>query len=156
MDNDLKQIESELRLLKPRGLSPSAVRRMQAEMKSPQSSASRMVPFPRSLSWRLLGPAIAVAAMLLISVGVFLKTSPPGDEERAAATPATGVSSVAYGTAVLDQRDEGVVSMADRTPVRKVRYTLEDRMQWHDRQSGGTFSARVPRQEVVLVSLRVD
>ena len=53
----------------------------------------------------------------------------------------------------MAEDDEGVIPVAGYGPVRKMRYTTLNRVEWEDAASGRRFSMTTPREEVVYVRM---
>ncbi|MBI3885684.1 MAG: hypothetical protein HY302_08160 [Opitutae bacterium] len=172
MDDQLQELETELKSLRPRRPSALLARRigreLAAEVMPPPAPAPRDEPRPAlrgPWSWAPLAAAAAVA--LLATVGVLrLRNSPSvapaaplalaAPQASAAASPAPETASAARdlyrpvlaSNVLYDMKDEGVVYLADRTPARQTRYRYLDTYTWKNPRTNASLKWSMPRDEV--------
>lgn len=160
-DNDMADLESELRSLRPVRVPPEVMHRISMEL---GNSGSAGQP---GLAWGWLAAVTSAAAALVIGLTVYLagRSEPPKkpllaaagirveDRQKVPELKADEFQPIAVKTEMIGQRQEGAAYVSDLGPVRKVRYSFVDDVRWHNERRNMTLSARMPREEVVLVSL---
>jgi hypothetical protein len=159
MSQDLKEFENSLKGIRPRPLSRELEGRLIDQLKSGATTPARF-------SAPLVG-LLMMAAVLLISVAVWLYRAPPS-------VSPTDAHSVAYATAVSGDReqsvnefqpvqakntllgriDEGIVFLNNGISARRYRYQFIDTVTWEDPSDGARISMEVPREEIVLVPVQ--
>mgnify|MGYP000875158825 CR=1 FL=1 len=138
MNEELTQLEAELRRLRPAPVSPALQRRIAADL-----SGAGAVPAPRLWSW-LAVPAAAGLAAVLAQVA----------ESRlapAAATADGAFRPVAAEKLLVSARDEGVVTLDDGTTARRRRLHFLDTIVWRDPRTNASVTWTLPREEVRIV-----
>jgi hypothetical protein len=150
MDDDLQQLEQELKRLRPLNPAPQLTARLQRDF-SPGRPSRR-----RAWAWLTIPAFGAVAAV----VAVFLRSDlpPPGTTEKSVAVDSSPVEPtfkpVGAEKLLLDARDEGYVTLADGTPAHRVRQSYVDTITWKNPQTNASLKWSVPREEVRVVPVR--
>ncbi|MBA4387052.1 MAG: hypothetical protein C0404_03665 [Verrucomicrobia bacterium] len=163
-DQEDSDFERELRELKPTGITPGIRRSVALGLQDGADSADAR---ESRGEWRWVACVSALAAGLLVvatihfMTGFNSKVPSAGHEGQPATAGIERPSSesrdtfrpVAVRSEMVAQRDEGPVLVSNMGPVRKLRYRFVDDVKWHNEHRNLTLAARVPREEVVLVSL---
>lgn len=174
MDEQLRELETELKRLRPRAPSAALVNRLEHELKDQAPVPGAAVHPSRRFAtatgwstWQWFGwPAIAAAAAVaLIAVGgVRLKRRiTPDVSQNASVPPVTMAQSaasarlpvdyepVSAANVLYDLRDEGAVSLDDSTPARQLRYRYLDTYTWKNPKSNASLQWSFPRDEIRVV-----
>jgi hypothetical protein len=176
--NDFRELENELRALRPSRPSPVLFERIEEAMvENCRASAAADAGW----SWRRftetpyrIGFALAAAAVLLLFAAISVERQRQEDKEIAQVAPASetrpvlpafsGGSSVdgsmssnkfvpAGATQVVyNTRNEGL-QFADgsRQPLRRLRYQTQQTWQWRNPSTGASLRVSYPSEEVVLI-----
>lgn len=164
--NDLPELESELKKLRPRAISPGLTARIECALieESPATATAGILPKRRKsrVNWFGLGFGLAAAAafVLLARVGFFEQSSGQ-KQSTVAVTPVpfttlpptadsfvpVGLTQVTYNT-----RDEGLhfPKGADE-PVRRVRSQKRETLQWRNLKTGTSVRLSYPSEEVTFI-----
>jgi hypothetical protein len=144
MDNELHELEAELKRLRP--VSPSPALR---------AAVGRDLAAPRRnfWAWTALPLAAGVAGLLL------LRDRPAAPAPRSAAAPAVAVATykpVSAENLLYAQHDEGLVTLADGTTAQRYRSSYVDTITWKNPRTQASLRWSVPRTEerVVPVSFQ--
>jgi hypothetical protein len=131
MDDDFKDLETELKRLRPLRPSPELTSRIERRL-------------GQRASWFAAWTALPVAAALMLA---FVLARPT---EMAAASVYKPVSSegVLYQT-----RDEGLITLADGTPARQVRDSYVETITWKNPKTNASLRWTVPHEEVRVVPI---
>ena len=137
MDEELKNLEEELRQLRPHRPSPEFVRRLESAVVKPHRAARRW------MLW-IAFPAAAALGWLALDVET---------PNFTAAKPAFTASfkPVAAENLLLDASDEGYTTLDDGTPARRVRRSYIDTITWKDSRTNASLTWSVPREEVRVI-----
>lgn len=148
MDDDLQQLEAELKSLRP--VAPS--RELEARI------AADLNPKPRALWWTWL--TLPVAAAAAVALMLYPRPSP----KDSPAAPALAENATRAGPAerpvfkpvsaenvLLRSQDEGLVTLADGSAARRVRQSYIDTIVWKDPTGRASLRWSVPRQEERVV-----
>lgn len=160
MDDDLNQLEAELKRLRPAPLSPALTRRIAAELGEPPAAAP--APVHRLWSWFALPAAAAVSALLVHLAESRLAPDTVGSGVRstdAAAIAAGGAARykpVAAENVLISASDEGLVTLEDGTPARRRRLHFVDTITWRDPRTNASVTWSLPREEVRVVPVVVQ
>lgn len=156
MDEELIQIESELRRLSPARVPLSLERRILGKLGSPavlrrRSRVSR-------LGWWLALPVAAAVVVLVLWPEGFRAGSGPGTMDRVAGRPEPVPAAVeapykpvAADNVLVSARDEGLVTLADGTTARRQRLQFVDTIIWRDPRTNASITWSLPREEVRVV-----
>lgn len=181
MNDDLTDLENELRALTPRAASTPLEDRIGSLLDRPAQPRTSVLWWHRlgfnhplsALGWGLLSPGVtaAVVVLLIRPVPPGLSPSPAADHvsvevgRRAMSGQPSAVDRVAGEVApvpahainiVYTAADEGVVLDNGAAPVRRVRYRSADLVQWHDPSTGARWEVAYPREDVRFVPLKAD
>lgn len=144
MDKELQELEAELRRLRPRQPSRELIDRLAGEIEAPKV---------HRLWWTWVTLPAAAALAFLVS-----RSQPapkPGQPERrpvpVAVKPAPVFKPVAAENVLLAARDEGLVSLSDGRPARRVRQSYVDTIVWKDPRGKALLKWSVPREEERIV-----
>jgi hypothetical protein len=145
MDDELQQLEAELKRLRPVAPAPPLAARIGREL------AARR---PGRLWWTWVAlPAAAALAFVLV------RPERPGtDAPKVVASPAPVpvvaraiFKPVAAENVLVEARDEGLVTLADGTAARRVRQSYIDTITWKDPHGRASLKWSVPREEERIV-----
>jgi len=154
MDEEFEQLEAELRRLRP----IAADRRLQEAIAKKLSPVRSTSVLRRARTWI----ALPIAATLVGSVLYFTTFSPPisrptasppasGTLPAAAHSPMPQFKPVAARNILVSATDEGLVSLADGTPARRIRQSYVDTITWQNAATKASLTWTVPREEVKVV-----
>lgn len=137
MDDELHQLEAELKRLRPAAPSSEMLARLEREL-------APHVRRPSRLWWLWVGalPAAAIAGLLLLAS----RREPP----PAAAAPAL-FEPVAAENLLYAMHDEGLVTLDDGTTARRERFNSVDTITWKNPRTNASVRWTVPREEVRVV-----
>jgi hypothetical protein len=147
MDDDFKQLEAELKRLRPAAASKILETRIARDLATAAKPARRA-----SVHW-LWSAALPIAAALAI-VALLPKSGtgvPPvvrsthGQDARATLKPVTA-ENVLYSA-----QDEGLVTLDDGTTARRERLNYVDTITWKNPRTNASLTWTVPREEVRVV-----
>jgi hypothetical protein len=164
-DSDLTIFERELQEMKPAPVPDRLRRKISAELKQAERLAGASAPKTSDWGWFTMVSSVAAAAAASVAI-YFMCHSEPAKLDTATAVvrqaqPAKDANTkaadefrpVLVKTEMVGQRQEEPVYVANVGPVRKIRYSFVDDVRWRNDRRSMTLSARMPREEVVLVSL---
>jgi hypothetical protein len=155
MDDDLQQLEAELKRLRPAG--PSAPLRVRVgEALAPARPAHP--PLWRGL-WAAALPVAAAVAVMVFWPGETAPVQtarPKPDREPAGGAglrmePSDTLKPVVVENVLYAARDEGLVTLADGTPARRQRLNFVDTVTWKNPRTNVSLVWTVPREEVRVV-----
>lgn len=139
MDEDLQPLEDELKRLRPAAPPRELVARLEWRIAPPRRA--RLLRF----SWVALPIAAAVAALLAPTPATRRAAPPAEAPETAQFKP------VAAKNLLLASHDDGLVTLADGTPARRVRQSYVDTITWENPRTKASLKWSVPREEVRVV-----
>lgn len=151
MDDELDQLEAELKRLRPMAPSDELIARLGRELD--RAPANRRA----GRTWWLWAGALPIAAALAILITVVTRP----DAGRAFPVPpsASAVDGsadapfqpVAADNLLYAARDDGLVTLSDGTPARRERLDYVDTITWKDPRTNASVRWSVPREEVRVV-----
>jgi hypothetical protein len=173
MDDELQQLEAELKRLRPAAPTRDFLARMEREFATP---APEPMPVRRVAPlWWFWVSALPAAASLALMITFAVRTrtqsvesAPPSDPNpvaavtapntepmpsRALESPAT-FKPVAAENVLYAAQDEGVVTLADGTPARRERLNYVDTIVWKNPRTNASVRWTVPREEVRVVPVK--
>lgn len=160
--NDFSELESELKKLRPARPSQDLAARIESALAEADRSPATagVLPKPRRLhwSWISLGAGLASAAVFLIFARVGIeRASKQTRTAQSSPTPATSTVATAQfiptgsTQVVYHTQDEGLHYPAGSDePVRRVRYSKRETLQWRNPKTGASLRVSYPTEEVVL------
>lgn len=137
MNDELLELEAELKRLRPLTPSELCEARVEAALARSETAAPAASPWRRA--WRGLALTGVAAALALVAA------LPRGTAIHAA------LPAVAVDNEVREARDEGVVTLDDGTTAWRTRIQYLDTVRWSD--GGRTLTLVAPREELRLVPL---
>jgi hypothetical protein len=150
MDDELQQLEAELKSLRPSAVPHELVVRIEDELKSVAHSRR-----PAPLFW-FWAAALPAAAALAIAIGTLMRRDLGG--MRAAAPDltanlrgATGLKPIAAENVLYAATDEGLVTLDDGTRARRERLNFVDTITFKDPRTNASLKWSVPREEIRVV-----
>lgn len=153
MDDDLQQLEAELKRLRPVAPKPALVDRVERELAA--APARRRLAEVHWL-WAAL-PAAATVALIFVqfarerAVEPAKETRPEAPVIADAARVTAPLKPVAAENVLVAASDEGLVILADGTPARRERLQFVDTITWKNPRTNASLTWRVPREEVRVV-----
>lgn len=179
MDESLKELEAELKSLRPRRPAPLLLDRIGRDLGAPGDGVAgptrpRYTTATNLGSWKWLGwrtVAIAATLGLVATIGwVNLqdRTAPAAPAEQTVAnnTPApvpTGAAPsadhyrpVAATNVLYDLKDEGTVYVDGDTPARRLRYRYLDTYTWKNPRNNASLKWSVPRDEIRVLPVSLN
>lgn len=155
MDDELKQLERELRRLQPAAPRAALEARLERELADGARNGVRDRTLRPWLLALLLPAAAAVAFLIARS-----PETPNADAALAAAVPAPPAQAprpllepVSVENVLTAARDEGYVTLDDGTPARRHRLEFVDTFTWHDPRTNASLTWTLPREEVRVVPI---
>lgn len=158
MDDELEQLEAELKRLSParpsRVLEDRIARELApAPVASTSAPATAKAPRRRLATvhwwWSAALPAAAAIALIVLAPGRRAAV-----EHDAAAAPTPMVAALKPVTAenvLYAVRDEGLVTLEDGTQARRERLNYVDTITWRNPRTNASLTWTVPREEVRVV-----
>jgi hypothetical protein len=144
MDDELRNLEAELKRLRPVAPPPRVVAAIETEL------ATRRPAAP-SWGWAVALPAAAAVAML---AGVAMRRDLSNRATARTQPAAAGVlKPVEVENVLYSARDEGEVTLADGTIARRERLRFVDTITWKNPQTNASLRWSVPREEVHVVPI---
>lgn len=157
MDDELQQLEAELRQLRPTIPSARLTRKVGARLAEVSGRKDR-----RWLGWLLAG-ALPAAALIAVMITLFAaKRHDAGPQDsREGLTMEAGETApqevrlkpVAAEKVLVSADDEGLVTLADGTQARRERLRFVDTITWQNPRTNASLRWSVPREEVRVVPL---
>jgi hypothetical protein len=162
MDEDLKDLETELSRLQPAAPSRALFARLERDLAAgrPATAGARRVGGPESRPawfWALSVPLAAAAAFAVMATRVPTEGRSPSaraEMVRAANTgeeSSTTLKPVAAENVLYSASDEGIVTLDDGTPARRERLRYVDTITWRNPRTNASLTWSVPREEVRVV-----
>lgn len=149
MDDELQQLEAELKRLRPAAPSRQLLARLDRELAAP---ARRAAP-----TWWLWAGALPIAAALAVMITLAARRDSPrpaNAPQEIAAVPALAPAAfqpVAAENVLYAAQDDGLVTLADGTPARRERLNYVDTITWKNPRTNASVRWSVPREEVRVV-----
>ncbi len=136
MDDELKQLEDELRRYRPMAVPPSLLERIEHDLK------------PRRRPFLLWTP---VPGIIALALGAFIVFHAP-----AGAPAPLRLRAVSADSVVLQSTDDGYFTLSDGSVVQRTRSTSIDTVLWTDPSAHASLTWTVPREDVTVVPLSVQ
>ncbi len=168
MDENLQELENELKRLSPPPLSAELLSRLEHEL-GPVPKARRYTSATSLRSWKWTGWSLAGATAV---AGVFLALGILRQPSASPAKATPGVAPVAVNPApapaanryepvrassvLYGMKDDGAATLPDKTEGRQVRYRYVDTYTWKNPKTNASMRWSVPRDEVRLVRASLD
>ncbi len=164
MDDDLQQLEAELKRLRPAAPTRDFLARVERELSLPVAAPVRRRAAPRWWLWAGALPAAAAFAVML-TLGLRHRQAPAAASPSpfpavpiAVAVPAAELPApfkpVAAENVLYAAQDEGLVTLADGTPARRERLNYVDTIVWKNPRTNASVRWTVPREEVRVVPVK--
>ncbi len=149
MDDELQQLEAELKSFRPVAPSPRLAARIEREL-APAVPARRRRP-PSALLW--FWAALPAAAALAIAIGAIMRRDLEPAKTSRASSPETRavLKPVAAENVLYSATDEGLVTLDDGTRARRERLNYVDTITWKNPRTNASLKWTVPREEIRVV-----
>lgn len=153
MDDELQQLEAELKRLQPVAPAPALVGRVERELAT--APARRRLAEVHWL-WAAL-PAAAAVALVVVQFARERPVEPANEPLRVVPSVAdvarttAPLKPVAAENVLVAAADEGLVFLDDGTPARRERLQFVDTITWKNPRTNASLTWRVPREEVRVV-----
>ena len=179
MDDELSQLEAELKRLRPAAPTRDFLARIERELSPPIATpvVAPVVRRPARLWWFWAGALPAAAAAIAVIVTLAVRNPPPSvpkdvtirsDSVAATPSPAPDLSSlppalpassasfkpVAAENVLYAAQDEGLVTLDDGTPARRERLNYVDTITWKNPRTNASVRWTVPREEVRVIPVK--
>jgi hypothetical protein len=161
MDEELHQLEAELKCLRPAAPSSELFARLGRELDPAETTARAAAPLVRrsSRAWCLAAAALPIAAAIAVLVTFRSRREHP---VIPAVSPAASLAvnepavfkPVAAENVLYSARDEGLITLDDGTPARRERLRYVDTITWKNPQTNASVRWTVPREEIRVVPVR--
>lgn len=152
MDDELLNLEAELKRLRPRPPSAELVARIGQDLSArPHQSPLGRVPW---LWWAAVPLAASLAvAVLSLSSRPQSRSMPMADTSAEAPSEVVDapLKPVAAENVLVSASDEGLVTLADGTPARRERLHYVETITWQNPRTKASLRWTVPREEVRVV-----
>lgn len=160
MDDDFKNLEAELKRLRPVAPSREMLARLEAEL-APVSAPSAIVR-RGSRAWWLWAGALPFAAALVVALVIATRQPSASESDRplaanspvAAPTAEAVFRPVAAENVLYAVSDEGLVTLDDGTAARRERLSYVDTITWRNPRTNASVRWTVPREEVRVVPVK--
>ena len=162
MNDNMEQFEKDLRAIRPRGLSAAARDQLLQRLSGPSPTSQWAMPYA---GWWAAWLSAAALVLVAVWLGVKYREQPAvpvapvvAKEIPEQAKPAgqPGLRLVAADTAVVEQKDRGIVMPEQGRPLRMMEYKFMDRVEWEHQTDRRHIQVNRPRYGVVLTGLDVD
>jgi hypothetical protein len=156
--NDFTELERELKKLRPARPSSGLMVRVELALADAGKISDNVVtPHRFRVNWIALSAGVAAAATILILARV--DYHPAAATQMASAAPVLQPSAVRLPSyqasgltqVVYDKRDEGLIFPGGEEPVRRIRTTKRETLQWQDQRSGARLQVSYPAEEVRFI-----
>ena len=137
MDDDLSRLERELSRLRPAGLRPDLVGRV-----------DRALDRGRGVRRWWVWLSLPLAAALILAVGLPRRTATPASPAAAASFEPVDVRDV-----LVSLQDGGYVTLADGRPARRLIEAHMDTIVWRNPRSAESIKWSVPREELKIIPI---
>jgi hypothetical protein len=165
MDDDLHNLEAELKRLRPAAPSREMFARLEAEFAPIAAPVTPVVFWQRGTRlWWLWAGALPFAAALVVAFVLATRRAPATKGLQplavslpsAAATPPTEAvfKPVAAENVLYAVSDEGLVTLDDGTAARRERLSYVDTITWKNPRTNASVRWTVPREEVRVVPVK--
>lgn len=159
MDDDVKQLEAELKRLQPTPPSPVLMARIERDLGHVE--APRRPAEIRWLWWVALPLAAAAAVIVALSPALHTRVEPAAKVnggtapiiEAVTANESASLKPVAAENLLVGASDEGLITLQDGTPARRERLQYVDTITWKNPRTNASLTWRVPREEVRVVPI---
>lgn len=146
MDDELQQLEAELKGLRPAPLPPALVARVEAALaEAPTAAPAR--PQGGNIAW--FWPFLTAAAAALAMTFAPQPPSPAGKDSLAQSE--TALKPIKAENVLVSAQDEGLVTLPDGTPARRARLQYVDTITFKNPRTNASLVWTVPREEVRIV-----
>jgi hypothetical protein len=139
MTDHFELLEMELRALRPRAPSAGMMRSLARDLETARSEGRR--PRRPWAAWPWGNAAVAGGLLALAVTASWVRPTP---------WPAAKYEPVAATRYLLEDQDQGIVTLADGTLARQVREVFVDQLTWRSAGDGAVFEVTLPRAEVRL------
>ncbi|HWA24426.1 MAG TPA: hypothetical protein VG734_02040 [Lacunisphaera sp.] len=174
MDENLQELENELKRLTPRGPSAGLMRALERDLgPAPVAAAPARYGSAKSwnswkwASWSLAGIAAALALVVMVQshrraakppapVTSYAAASTPIEQEATTPIAVNRYEPVQATSVLYDLKEDGPTTLPDQTEGRQVRYRYVDTYTWKNPATNASLRWRVPRDEVRLVRASLD
>lgn len=153
MDDEIQQLENELKRLRPRAIAPALEARVAAaQVRRRRVAVGWWVALPLAAAlavvaapWRRTQPAAPVAATVAVPPALVSTPTPVAKPVPDEYKP------VAAENLLLAARDEGVITLADGLQARRLRRSYVDTITWRNPRTNASLTWSMPRDEVRVV-----
>jgi hypothetical protein len=150
MDDELKQLEAELKSLQPAAVPSRLLARIERELA--RAATARRPPSPLLWFWAALPAAAALAIVLGVAMRRDLvRPESAGLHAGASPAPRGVLKPVAAENVLYSATDEGIVTLEDGTRARRERLNFVDTITWKNPRTNASLKWSVPREEVRVV-----
>lgn len=164
MDNEFSDLETELQQLAPAQPSARLIDRLEVELGDASSAAGPALPRRSTYqsatnwsSWKWANWTVAAGLAIVVTLASWW-----GPEARLldgrivmsdTSNPADVLRPVRAARTLVESRPEGVVELADGSPVERVRDYYIDTIEWRDGAGAAQLRWELPRESVRFVAL---
>lgn len=146
MDDELQNLEAELKRLRP--APPSRALRDRVDRALARPAAVQPVA-PLRWVWFAVLPAAAAAAVVVLMR--YSQRPPAAGPARGDVVAAAPLKPITAENVLVSARDEGFVTLDDGTPARRERLQFVDTITWKNPHTNSSLRWSVPREEVRIV-----
>jgi hypothetical protein len=148
MDDELQQLEAELKSLRPATPPPRLVARIEREL---APVVRRRRPAPLLWFWAAALPAAAALAIVVGSVMRRDLASPRDATQPAIAGDRAVLKPITAENVLYSATDEGLVTLDDGTRARRERLNFVDTITFKNPRTNASLKWSVPREEIRVV-----
>jgi hypothetical protein len=166
MNDPLDEIAVELERLQPCQPSQRLTSRLEQELGAAASPMPTVVARPWWFRWAPLAAAAALAVIVAATIMVKSRPGTPTASKKAPVTnamaarqdrttPQSPFRRVNNANYLLEAEDNGLVYTSATAPLRKVRWQYLSTSEWRDERGNTTVQFIIPREETVLIPVRI-
>lgn len=156
MNEELKNLESELRDLIPTSCRNSILERMENELADPEQNPPCSNWFINSYKEIITG---AIAASLGLLAGYLIFSTKPHTQNIASTKPTFNNKAIQEIPHITTQRffktvDEGIIHVSESTPTQQFKYHFIETKTWKKPEKSITLQHQQPREKIVRLAVQ--
>ena len=172
MDDELSQLEAELKRLRPAAPTRDFLARIERELAAPIAPPAAAPGRRAAPLWWLWAGALPAAAALAVMITLAVRNRTQSTALTAAARPTASIAvapipstpeptaleaafkPVSAENILYAAQDEGLVTLDDGTPARRERLNYVDTITWKNPRTNASVRWTIPREEVRVIPVK--